>query len=249
MRTDILLVTYRKDYDWAVFCIRSIAKFAKGFGGVSIVCPVDDSAMFVSLASRFERDDLPIQVKTYIPKKGYEFNHHQVMKCYSDVLCPNAAYILHIDSDCIFTEEVTPADYFTESKPQLLIRTYKLSEPWYIWQGPTNKALGMTCNYETMARHPAVHHCNTYKELRGYMEFKHGIPFSEWVLKQPGNYPACHFSEFNTLGSYVLVYCPERYAIIDLDKEENPKNKLIQGWSWGGADKAKEQYEKILSTR
>ena len=247
MRTDILLVTYRKDYDFAVYCLRSIVKFATGFGGVSVVCPVEDEGLFAPLCSRLRRPDLPIEVKTYIPKKGYEFNHHQVMKCHSDILCPNAAYILHIDSDCIFTEPVTPADYFKDGKPLLLVRTYKQHEPCYIWREPTSKALGMDCNYETMARHPAVHHRNTYKDLRAHVDFKHGVPFSEYVLRLPGNYPACHFSEFNALGSYAMVYCPERYTIIDLDKEEAPPNKLTQGWSWGGVDKVKAEYERILA--
>lgn len=247
MRTDILLVTYRKDYDFAVLCIRSISKFAKDFGGVSIVCPVEDETLFSPLASHYRRNDLPIEVKSYIPKKEYEFNHHQVIKCYADVFCPSAAFILHIDSDCIFTDEVTPADYFTDGKPQLLIRSYKTSDPCYIWKAPTSKALMMDCEFETMARHPAIHHCNSYKELRNYMEFKHGIPFSEWVLKQPSNYPMCHFSEFNTLGSYVIAYAPERYSIINLDKQDAPANKMIQGWSWGGVEQSKNEYEKILS--
>lgn len=247
MRTDILLVTYRKDYDWTVFCLRSIEKFAFGFGGVTLVCPVDDEAIFVALAARHSRSDLPILVKGYIPKKGYEFNHHQVMKCYSDVLCPKADYVLHIDSDCIFTDLVAPNDYFKDEKPYLLMRTYQPSEPWYIWRKPTSAALGVVCNHETMVRHPAVHPVATYRDLREYMEKLHGIPFSEWVLKQPGNYPACHFSEFNTLGSYVLIACAERYEVVDTDKADQPPSNLVQGWSWGGVDTAKENYEKILS--
>lgn len=185
-----------------------------------------------------------MEIKTYVPKAGYEFNHHQAMKCHADILCKNAAYILHIDSDCIFTETVYPSDYFKDGKPMLFKRAYSKDKEFWVWKSPTEKFLRINCDFETMAMHPAVHHRNTYKDLRNYVEFLHEMPLSEVILQT--NAP-CSFSEFNAIGSYAITYNPDFYCVIDLDKTQFPNNKLIQGWSWGGVDKIKEKYEQILS--
>lgn len=247
MRTDILLVSYLKDLPWAEYCLRSIKKFSSGFGGVTLMVPRKDRAQFVSMVGRLKMNDF-VSIKDYVVKPGHEFNHHQVMKCYADVLCPNAAYILHVDSDCIFTEPFSPSDYMDdEGRPYLPVRRYYESAPFYCWKKATETALGVSCPYETMARHPALHHESTYRRLRSRVELNHGVPFSEYVLGLGGNYPDLGFSEFNALGSFVIYADDGDYDVIHIDEGKVvPPNKLIQGHSWGGVEAFRKQFDSIL---
>lgn len=248
MRTDILLVSYLRDLPWAEYCLRSIQKFGGGFGGVTLVVPRSDRAAFVTLVDRLKMGSA-VNIKDYVPMKGHEFNHHQLMKCYADVLCPEAYHVLHVDSDCIFTEPFTPADYLDhENRPHLPVRKFSPEQPFYRWKADTEAALGRECLYETMARHPAVHYVVIYRALREHIEQLHGIPFCAYVLGLGGNYPNLGFSEFNALGNIVLSGYSVRYNVVDIGSGGAvPPNKLIQGHSWGGIEASRKQFDAILA--
>lgn len=191
--------------------------------------------MFDGLAAKYRSDTLVIRAVDYLvyPNKG--FNHHQAMKCYAEVFCPSADFILHTDSDCMFTAPVTPDDYFVNGKPALIKHSYEnlrlLQDGAAHWQIPTERALGLKVTYEVMRRHPAVHPAFIYPELRKHIEGIHHTPFTDYVLKQQNTYPQ-GFSEFNALGAYALANYSEEYHWIDSEFEEQPTPKLHQFWSW-----------------
>ncbi len=236
-RVEILIVSYAKDVEWCRFNLASIRKYARGFSGVKVLVPVGDAHFFEPMAEQQSTPETPIVVKTYKPNAGAEFNHHQAMKCYADVWCPEADFILHTDSDCIFTEPVTPDDYFVDGRPILLKERYANfnGQGPVIWQKPTEEAIGVKCEWETMRRHPAVHYRNIYGSVRDCIEKRHSMPFTEYVVTRgKGGYPDLGFSEFNTLGSFAEYFFSGSYHVIELPSDNVPPAKLSQAWSWEG---------------
>lgn len=204
---------------------------------MAVVVPVQDKGLFEPMAQQHSTQETPITVRTYKPNAGAEFNHHQAMKCYADIWMPRSQYVLHTDSDCIFTEPVTPTDYIVNGKPILLKERYSNfnNEGPACWQKPTEEALGIQCLWETMRRHPAVHFIDIYPMLRAHIEVMHSMPFTEYVVTRgTGGYPNLGFSEFNALGAFVDRWFSSKYHIIELPSENIPSAKLSQAWSWGG---------------
>lgn len=234
----ILYVTFARDLEWTRFSLESIRKYTSGFSEVKIVVPTWDRDKFLQF-ERYSTPDCPILVRDFIEYPGKGFVHHLAMKCYGDVICPDADYILHMDPDCLFNQKVTPDDYIIGGKPVLLIEPYealKTAHPArYNWKRVTEEALKFECSHETMCRHPAVHYRDTYSGMRFHMERVHQTPFLDFVLKQKNSYPQ-GYGEFNTLGSFA-IQSKLPYHTIDRgangDKAD-PVSKVWQGWSYTG---------------
>ena len=115
-----------------------------------------------------------------------------------------------------------------------------------IWgfQGPCNvrdvdAALKTDAKFETMVRHPAVHHRELYGLVRAHVENVHGKPFNDYVLSCKPDYPQ-GFPEFPVLGAYALASATmkDRYHFIDVSTEARPANHLAQGHSHPKGDPA-----------
>lgn len=230
MRVEILIVTYAKDIPYLVHNLRSILKFASGFSGTTLVVPNDEYKLFYGYTGT-------CKVKHYerTEDRSKWQIHAQVQKCMADKYCPDADFILHTDSDCIFTEPVTPNDYFLNEKPVMLIEEYSRlkGDPW---KATVDKALEIDAKYETMRRHPQVNPRSIYPLMRLRVQGKHKMSFEQYVLNQRGEFPF-GFSEHNTIGAYALEFFPYMYHWIDLAKEKAPKEKLRQYWSHSPPDK------------
>jgi len=223
------------------YSLRSFRKYCSRFSGVTIAVPTVDVNKFLPL-EEFSTPDCPVLIKNFLEYPGQGFVHHLAMKCYADVFCPNADYVLHMDPDCLFSGPQTPDDYFVDGKPVLVIEPYsevkKYHEPRFHWKSVTEMALKFDCPYETMCRHPAVHPRSTYRALRDYMERIHITPFYDFVIKQKNKYPQ-GFGEFNTLGSFAIKFLPDNYSFIDIGgKRESghPPALLEQMWSYTGVN-------------
>jgi hypothetical protein len=160
------------------------------------------------------------------------------MKCKADEICPIADFILHIDSDCVFTDNVTPDDYFVNGNPVLLYQSYEslfrlqggATGGYGNWQNVTSIALGWKVLNETMRRHPSVHYRGIYKDMRDFITKRFGS-FDEYVLSRKDIYPQ-GFTEFNTLGSFVEKFHNDKYHWINVEEPANrPKDKVLQNWS------------------
>lgn len=236
MKTDIFIVSFLKDVEWLKLCLRSIQKFATGFEQVMVALPSQDMFEVINILAKDENGKwtFPVHTRSYSDDPDNGHMMHQVQKCCADVYCPQADFILHMDSDCIFTEPVTPGDYLVDGKPVLLIDLWENVGAAQIWRGPTERAVGWNTLHETMRRHPAVHYRWIYYALRDRIEELHG-PFFQYILGQKGT-DQYEFSEFNALGQIAVSRVPERYHIIDLSKEKRPHDKLLQFWSHGQLD-------------
>ncbi len=230
----ILIVSYWKDAQWLEYCLRSIAKYAIGFAGVTVAYPYRDKEAMRPICFKH---GAAMQEFKEIEGKGHL--HQNAAKCMADKLCPKAEFVLHVDSDCLFYKPVSPRDYFVDGKPVLLIEEYERLKPVnsghvspYLWKAGTEKALGMKCQYEAMRRHPAVHPRALYSEMRDHIENLHGVPFLDYVMAQSEVFPY-GFSEFNCLGAYAHHFLYDEYHWTDVAMEPYPESKLVQFWTGG----------------
>lgn len=228
---EILIVTYGPDAPFLDYCLKSIQKFATGFAGVTVLAPYSDAALIGPLCDKYGAH----MKNDYRSKPPLGFLDHMVAKCFADEWCPDAEFILHVDSDCVFTEPVTPEDYFVDGKPVLLIEPFSKIGPGN-WKPVTDSVMKIDSKYETMRRHPAVHYRDVYPALQRHVEAAQQMGFRDYVLTRKSDFP-WGFSEFVALGQIALS--PERrdrYHFIDLSQESAPKHKLHQFWSKWGLD-------------
>lgn len=243
--TEIVIVSFLPDLEWITLSLRSISKYATGFSGVTIIVPWDDLGSFLPFEAWKTKDGAPIKVKKYIDVRGKGMLMHEVMICSADLYCPHADFIMHMDSDCLFHEEVTPEDYIRNGKPDLLMVKYTsfpAGRAEYRWQQNVMRALGLPMEhvqFETMQRHPSCHRIETYKEVRQRIEQIHKCPFNQYVIEQENSWPQ-GFAEFPTLGAWAY-YGSLHYNFIEIEKPDiqgHPKSahKVTQFWSHSSRD-------------
>lgn len=255
MKVDILIVSFLHDLPYLVHNLRSIQKFATGFGDVVVVVPESEVEGF------WEVPQLGAKLLTY--KRTEDTRkwhiHAQAQKCLADKHCPTADFILHTDSDCLFVEPVSPADYFEDGLPVMLMKSYALLPAYFPWQAIVKNAFGYDPIYEFMQRHPQVNPRALYPAMRQMFEEKNGMDFEQWVLTLRPDYP-WGITEHNFLGAfaYWTREFHEQYRWIDLATEPHPisSRKLLQFWSrqdpnkpqetpWGNKLTPREVFERL----
>lgn len=241
MTTEIFIVSFRRDFEYLKFCLRSIVKFATGFSGVTVLVPDQDyqlaEQLFIDLNADFKFPATLAHGAEW-PERGHLW--HICQKLRSDEWCPKADFICHLDSDCVFREPVTPDDYFVDGKPVLLIEEYAGLEkqfPGFPWRRCVEKALKEPVKYETMRRHPMVNPRGLYPAVRNLVESRQGMPFDEYVIAQRWTFPA-GFADFNTLGAVALMPpWKDQYHFIEVGGDRKwPHSKLIQFWAHTGLE-------------
>jgi hypothetical protein len=227
-RTDIMIVTYAKDADWLRYCLRSIRKFCTGFGDVIVAYPNKDATLIEPICREYGATQKGFDEHS---TKGHL--HHLVVKCEADLYCPDADYVLHVDSDCVFHEPTTPEDYFVGGKPVMMRERYDRLGTQVPWRPVVARALGFNPEYETMRRHPSLYPRTIYAELREHVEAVHHVPFDRYVLAQE-MIPCPGFCEFNSLGALAIQSHEGDYHWVDPEHDVVPANRLRQFYSHGG---------------
>lgn len=223
---DIFIKTYPDDYPWLEYCLRSIRKFATGFRKVVIVS-----------SAPLKADATVFQVKEHI-EDGYL--SQQIFKLNADNFS-DADYILHIDSDTIFTRPVSPETYFTNGKIDWLMTPYVKTET--PWKAITEKFLKQPVEFEFMRRFPIMIPRWLYAAIRGFSERTHGVSADSYVVSQPYR----EFSEFNALGAFAYQFHNERFNWLNTENGNWPELTVDQRWSRGGlTDEIKAEWDKIL---
>ena len=229
---DIFIRTYPGDYGWLKYCLQAINKYAKCFRKIWIVSP----------------QDIP-----FMDKPGYQWKQmndetedgylaQQITKLYADVITDyQADYILHIDSDTLFTRPVTPQDFFLNDKLCWLFTPY--TEVQTPWQPITEKFMGGNVKFEFMRRLPMMIPRWLYPRIREFCHKQHGIIISEYIRLQPNR----AFSEFNALGAYAYKYHHDMFTWVNtLDSLPQPVFAR-QFHSWAGVTpEIKSEIETIL---
>lgn len=233
MKTSIFIVSYAKHYPYLEKCLKSIAKFATGFHELVVLVPDKDLAAF-PIGIHFP-DTLSVSVLGEPEWEGKGFLWHMDRIMHADQYC-KGDWILHTDSDCVFTEPVTPQDYFVDGKAVLCYASYdwlcKHQENIRLWQVAVENAIGFKPVNEFMRRHPAVHTKEVYPLARALIESRHCCSTSEYMKVQREAFPQT-FAEFPTLGEVAWKYLPHYYHFVDQEKHGLPKSKIYQGWGRG----------------
>lgn len=241
-KTSILIVTHQKDFVWLEHCIRSIGKFASGFDEVVLMLP-DNSAYPMFLFRIRTVPNLRIQVGHEWEGNGMMW--HMWQKMIADQICPKADFILHMDADCIFSDPVTPEDYFVNGKPVLLFARYDWivqrfnNQTFRHWQQNVQWCLGGRSDMEFMRRHPAVHYRELYPLARQKIEEFTGKPCVQYMQECHSSFPQ-NFAEFPTLGEVAWRHFHDRYHWVNQETHGRPHDKLIEFWSHSPIDKHQE---------
>lgn len=245
-RMDILIVTFSRDREFLLYCLKSIASYSRNFGSVTVVVPAHEIGMFRSLPKAVHL--VPMKEE---PGKGHL--SHLVAKCNADVFCPDADLILHVDADCMFWDSFGPEDYLPKGKPLLVREAYDqlLNPNRKYWRETVKRATGLLPAYETMVRHPQVHLREVYARTRQLVKDYTGRDFADYVLSCENAFPQ-GFAEFPTLGAVALQEFADRYTVEDYDRtrdalelRQDPvgqwqyiyrkgRDKLMETWSHAG---------------
>ena len=234
MTTDILIVSCAKHFAWLRYALLSCKRFATGFRQIKILIPSEDlEAMTPLLTELSQRDGIGSKVQCYDdwPGKGFLRHEHVIM---SSDECTDADFVCHIDSDCMFTEPVTPEDYFVNGKPILVHASYH----WLVttqqanlimWQDASEVALGWRPTEETMRLHPAVHYRKTYAKTRECIEAHTKMPLADFMASGRNEFPQDRV-EFPVLGAVAWKFFHNDYHWLNQETGQWPYQKLTQFW-------------------
>ena len=216
MNVDIFIRTYEKDLEWLKYALKSIRLHVTGYRNIVITIP-DESLIAKS------SDYVVIQVEDL--KDGYLGQQFTKMNAH---LYTDADAVVFWDSDVMACEPVDISEWFVGDKPIVYKTLYTSIET--PWKPITEKAVRFSVEWEYMRRMPLVYFTDTIAASSNWIENKHRVTVRKYLNSQPYR----TFSEFNAIGAYAEKFESDRYAFIDTDTNEIPKNKVHQFWSWSG---------------
>jgi hypothetical protein len=224
---DIFIRSYSGDFNWLDYCLKSCNKYASGFRSIHIAVPVNDIGLLKS-----EKE-----IVHAVNMWADDYLGQQSDKLYADTFC-SAEFICHLDSDCIWIQDVSPKILMPNGKPIMLFEEHGSDSPW---PPLMQKALGWYEKYDFMRRHPFVFPKHLYSEFRKWFKAKHGEDLVDWIKLQPYH----EFTEFNTFGAWCYKFYPECFDIRSPDQFDT---FLKQYWSWGGIDGFTGEIDQLINS-
>jgi hypothetical protein len=231
-KMDIFIGSYARDFPYLKYCLRSVNRFAEGFHKLHLFIPVEDLvALYREVGfDRISRENWKLHPVNVWPGKG--MLHHLYLVMTADKLAPEADFIFHMDSDCIFTERVTPEDFLDGDKPVLMYGSYQFLGPDVKkWQDCVHAALGWKPVNEFMRRHGIVHIPKVYEQTRIAIERHTKRSLSEYLYSGRNQYPQS-FCDFPTLGEIAWRHFRDRYHWINVETDPQPRSRIHQSWSF-----------------
>lgn len=259
MTCSILIKSFQKDFGWLSYCLKSIHKFASGFEEVVVIIP-DDSNLPLT-AERLVKVHEPGPSAENAGNHGTGYAFQQVVKMNADKYC-KSDFILHIDSDTIFTQPVTLDDFMVMpdwvNDPNDDRRFHRSLPLWLMTPFkdilPTDKNLvahvesmrrfsGIDPEFEYMRRMGQVIPRWAYGCFREFCLSKHGQTFEQYAMAQGFR----GISEFNLIGHFLHREFPNFIHFHDT-RFGIPKSVVLQNWSWNGiTPEIRDQLEEILA--
>lgn len=226
---DLFIRSYIKDFEWLGYCLKSCAKSAKGFRDIHIVVPHGDQEHLAHLTRE----------KVHVcPKYSEDYLGQQITKLNADNYS-DADFICHIDSDTVWTKDVSPSDFIHDNKAIIYYEPYSgIGE--CPWQPIVEEALKWKPDHEFMRKPPHIFPRWLYPEIRKYLSDTHGMPFDTFVATRPQR----RFSEYNVLGAYAWK---NHHAEFEWRHPSQDKPTVRQFWSWGGLEQNRKELDEILS--
>ncbi len=200
MTCSILIKSFKKDFGWLAYCLKSIHKFASGFSEVVVIIP-DDCDLSLT-AERLVKIHEPGPSAASPVNHGTGYTYQQVVKMNADKYV-TSDFVCHMDSDCVFTKSVTPQDLMVDGKPLWLMTPFAEILPTdknLVAHKESIKAFsGVDPEFEYMRRHSQVIPRWAYGCFRDYVQQRHGQNFETWALSQPFR----GVTEFNFIGQFL----------------------------------------------
>jgi hypothetical protein len=238
MTYDIFYRTYRGDAKWLEYSLQSIVKFVTGYSSVIVTAPESSREIIEPIVKKYGFKF--IECEAIHPSEDYV--GQQATKMFAD-LYTTSDIVVHVDSDVIFTRDVTLETFLNSSgtKPLNLKSAYaNIETPW---KPITERLVKFEVDYEYMRKQPIIYPREIYKPTRDHLEKVHGISFHELVRSIDNR----EFSEFNIIGAISEKYYSDLIEWQDThDQKPLPEPCVIQYWSWGGIDDKEEEIKKIL---
>lgn len=240
-KTEILIVTYAKDFKWLEYCLKLIDKYCSGFQGVTVAHPVSQRKLFYSLHNRFKfrlrlhEDDEP---------EGKGMLWHMAKMAQADhIVEPDAEFVMHLDADCMYHTPTTPADYFTDGRPDYLVRSWEslkdgngVVSDCAQWFKPTMNQLGFKPQVYSMCRHPTVFPIKFYALYRHWIQEAHpGVSFMDYMLSGRNAFPQDRM-DWTAMGAFAYEFMRDEFNWIDVGAPGAvvPKDRQRTHWSHGG---------------
>ena len=241
MKTNIHICSYARDFRYLFYGLRSIVKFTSGFNEVVLFIPIKDENLFMQSIPNDLKDKLGNFIKLIYfdewENKG--ILHHEYKVLTADIDCPDADYVLHLDSDNIITKPMDVCEFFCEDKPILFHTPYKVFEKddpnVLFWQIAVTNALGWVPIHEFMRNRFLTYKRTLYSKTRELIENHTKQSVEEYIRIQKNDYPQT-FAEYNTLGEVAWKFFHDDYYWVDTEKGEqfkfyNSEHKIKQMWS------------------
>ena len=247
MSVDIFIKTYHTDFQWLVYCLKSIKKFATGFRKIVIVS--DNDGHVIPIDYLFDTCEVHY---TSLPEKEPEVVEHGIGYLWQQAVKLNwvdytdADAVLIMDSDEMLTVPITPESFKTNGKFSWYFREWKDAGTGICWKPPTDFILKLDTNYEAMAITGFILQRETTFALHKFLCNLHETE-TIWDIFVKNNTKTA--SEFNIFGSFIHHFDRNEYNKITNYNRENCINFSIKkAWSWGGiSDEEKEKMESILN--
>lgn len=243
MKVSIFICSYRKHFPYLIYCLRSIERFARGFNGVTILVPDEDIEELRQITGSLSGESgmlFHCVSGEEWPGKGFLWHMAQILR--ADEWCPEADYIAHFDSDCIFTEPVKPSRFFCQGKPILRYEAYATigeRHPGVLrWREAAEACLPFKVPHETMRCHPEVYWKGTYRKVRDLMSATTGQSYLDYIRNCRNEFPQT-FAEHPTIGAVAMRYHQDEYHLHDCATQPNPDRQdtpVIQFWSHAPLD-------------
>ena len=241
MKTNIHICSYARDFRYLFYGLRSIVKFTSGFNEVVLFIPIKDENLFMQSIPNDLKDKLGnfIKVIYFDEWENKGMLHHEYKVLTADIDCPDADYVLHLDSDNIITKPMDVCEFFCEDKPILFHTPYKVFEKddpnVLFWQIEVTNALGWVPIHEFMRNRFLTYKRTLYSKTRELIENHTKQSVEEYIRIQKNDYPQT-FAEYNTLGEVAWKFFHDDYYWVDTEKGEqfkfyNSEHKIKQMWS------------------
>lgn len=233
---DIYIKTFRRDFPWLEWCLKSIEKYAKGFRKVIVQSPIKPD-----IEGDYEWVQSEDQEPTYLDQQSKKLN--------ADFIT-DSDFILYMDSDCVFTREVTPEEFLVDGKPTWLVTPFsEARDDQSVWIPCMEEFTGKKPTHECMRRHPFFVPRWALAEVRKFCEYKHSKTLNDYIISRsvPGNPLALTFSEWNCLGWFLYSFHNDKIHWIDESKDHVPEACCWQGFTHAGDKRMQEDLAHMAS--
>lgn len=260
MKHQFLIASYRKDFPWLKYCLRSLARYSTGFLTPVVAIPSEDIEEFNATV-----DDTKLLARLKV-FNGPGFGRAQASMMSGDLLCPEADYVWLLGSDCLATRPFSPADYCGEDgRPVMLWNSWehmeKYSKETLFWRLGVEKAVGSPSHGEFMRRLPIAYPSALFAATRRLV-VAHCNPLGLHNIDKTFNEIVFHrvnqcrnFSESNVMGEIGYRYFRSAYNWVNIDTGCPPDAAnlppgvsawpvalpIVQHWSHGGLDRPRDQ--------